>query len=202
MPTNNPKISAYVPQAVYDRFKEFQQKQELSMSQAVIVIFTEYFGLQQVIKETARKSTIGGVTLDRFRALEALVLELSDKVKSLQLASVPSSSRDDSAAVPGQMELFDGERSDLLVENKISKIEIKPLAGNKLSTLRFGISKDAVSGAKRKMSTEEFTRWTSDHDPDGIAWQWVENPSKGYIPVNETPSEVLSELKNWIGKNI
>jgi hypothetical protein len=45
MPTQNPKISAYVPQVVYDAFRDYQQKRGLSMSQAAIEIFVEYFGL-------------------------------------------------------------------------------------------------------------------------------------------------------------
>ncbi len=45
MPTENPKISAYVPQAVYDRFKQFQEEHKLSMSQAAIEIFAAYFGI-------------------------------------------------------------------------------------------------------------------------------------------------------------
>jgi hypothetical protein len=43
MPTENPKISAYVPKVVHDAFREYQQKRGLSMSQAAIEIFVEYF---------------------------------------------------------------------------------------------------------------------------------------------------------------
>lgn len=45
MPTDNKKISAYVPDIVYDRFKKFQEEHELSMSQAAIEIFAAYFGI-------------------------------------------------------------------------------------------------------------------------------------------------------------
>ena len=45
MPTENPKISAYVPKVVHDAFRDYQQKRGLSMSQAAIEIFVEYFGL-------------------------------------------------------------------------------------------------------------------------------------------------------------
>ena len=65
MPTDNPKISLYVPQVIYDRFSEFAKQQGLSMSQAGIVVLAEYFGLQEALKETTEGTTIGGVTLDR-----------------------------------------------------------------------------------------------------------------------------------------
>lgn len=62
MPTDNPKISAYVPQLVYDTFKQFQDERGISMSQAVIVILAEYFGIQQELKEFIEGSVVGGVT--------------------------------------------------------------------------------------------------------------------------------------------
>jgi len=45
MATDNPKISAYVPKAVYDRFIQFKEESNLSMSQAVIKILSEYFSI-------------------------------------------------------------------------------------------------------------------------------------------------------------
>jgi|GEM_PF-1757418 len=45
MATDNPKISAYVPKAVYDRFILFKEENDLSMSQAVIKILSEYFSI-------------------------------------------------------------------------------------------------------------------------------------------------------------
>lgn len=84
MPTDNPKISLYVPQKIYDRFKEFQEEQQLSMSQAGIVILAEYFGLEETIKEITEGTTIGGVTLDSFKEVEnrvnKLEIELSKSI--------------------------------------------------------------------------------------------------------------------------
>ena len=79
MPTDNPKISLYVPQPIYDRFKEFQEQQGLSMSQAGIVILAEYFGLEETIENTAGAS-IGGVTLAE---LESIKLRLTALEKQL-----------------------------------------------------------------------------------------------------------------------
>jgi hypothetical protein len=73
MPTENPKISAYVPQVVYDRFKQFQEERGLSMSQAAIEVFAEYFGIN--LADSSTKENTGGL-LDRMLQLEQLVADL------------------------------------------------------------------------------------------------------------------------------
>lgn len=81
MPTEKPKISAYVPQVVYDRMKEFQEAKGLSMSQAITVVLTEYFGLSQEIESSSLRE-VSGVSLQAFRELEARVkqLEMNEKL--------------------------------------------------------------------------------------------------------------------------
>jgi hypothetical protein len=56
MATENPKISAYVPQVVYERFKQYQEERQLSMSQAVAQLITEHFGID-LSKGIAEQST-------------------------------------------------------------------------------------------------------------------------------------------------
>jgi len=89
MPTENPKISAYVPQIIYDRFKQFQEERSLSMSQAAIELFAEYFGIDL---SAPQRST--GSLLSRLNTLEtdlaglkeAYVL-LAQRVDSIQSIS-------------------------------------------------------------------------------------------------------------------
>ncbi len=45
MPTQNPKISAYVPKVVYDGFKQYEKKHGGSMSQAVTQLLADYLGI-------------------------------------------------------------------------------------------------------------------------------------------------------------
>jgi hypothetical protein len=46
MATDNPKISGYVPQAIYDKVMHFKTTRGCaSVSQAVTAILEEYFGL-------------------------------------------------------------------------------------------------------------------------------------------------------------
>ena len=83
MPTDNPKISAYVPQAVYDRFDEFRQESGLSMSQSAAVIFAKYFGLEDIVKEITGKTTTDNSALDRIKVLESQVSDLFHKLSEL-----------------------------------------------------------------------------------------------------------------------
>lgn len=83
MPTENPKISAYVPQAVYDRFKEYQKERGLSMSQAAIEIFAHYFGLKLEAPTKEFTGELPGKLLKIEQSLEELknlYIELVTKV--------------------------------------------------------------------------------------------------------------------------
>lgn len=73
MPTENPKISAYVPQVVYDRFKQFQTERELSMSQAVVELLVDYFGIDLTANPT--REFTGGLP-DRVGKLEQELINL------------------------------------------------------------------------------------------------------------------------------
>lgn len=92
MPTDNPKISAYVPQIVFDKVEEFRRKRNLSMSQAAIIIFAEYFGIEQAVKEFTEGTVVGGVTLNRIEEIESSVEQLTLLLhESNSLHSEPSS---------------------------------------------------------------------------------------------------------------
>lgn len=70
MPTNNPKVSAYVPQNVFDHFQSFCKEKKISMSQAVAVIFAEYFEIEPQMNSSS------GLLLGRIKDLEMKVNEL------------------------------------------------------------------------------------------------------------------------------
>lgn len=78
MGTDNPKVSAYVPQALKNRLKEFRKERDnISESQAVTIILTEYFQIPEVLG----RSPESGVTLARMEALEQ---EFSSFTKSVE----------------------------------------------------------------------------------------------------------------------
>lgn len=92
MPTENPKISAYVPQVVYDRFKQYQEERQLSMSQAAIEILAHYFGLH--LEEPVKEFT-GGLPSrilqveQSIEELKMLYIQLASKVDQVKTTSEP-----------------------------------------------------------------------------------------------------------------
>lgn len=96
MPTDNKKISAYVPDVVYDRFKQFQEEHKLSMSQAAIEIFAAYFGIN--LNPTVSNESTGELQR-RVEILEKVLADLqeshyvlSKKVDLMQSTSEPLTS--------------------------------------------------------------------------------------------------------------
>lgn len=123
MPTENPKISAYVPQAIYDRFKQFQEEQGLSMSQAAIVILAEYFGLQQTLEDSGKGTAIGGVTLAQVQELELKLNGLESSFES-RLLNLEHSNNE---AAIGEITSAQVEELELKVSNLESSLNSRLL---------------------------------------------------------------------------
>jgi hypothetical protein len=71
MGTDNPKVSAYVPQALKNRLKEFREERgNIPESQAVIIILAEYFQMPEALGQSPGTLVTGGVTLARMEAIE------------------------------------------------------------------------------------------------------------------------------------
>lgn len=81
MATNNPKVSAYVPEPLKERLTQFRESRGLSESQAVTIILAEYFQMPEVLGRPSEGLTPGGVTLARMEALEQ---ELASFAKSVE----------------------------------------------------------------------------------------------------------------------
>lgn len=224
MATENPKVSAYVPQAIKDRLIQFRGEHGFSESQAVTSILAEYFGMTEALGRASGE--VGGVTLATMQAIEARLSSFMALVES-RLAALEGVIQDKSEPPVAQEELPDNNQSisslssELLNEvslevnsggQHISETlvnllgepleEIKPIPGVKLSELRFRRPKAAIAGIKNRESIEKLTEWTRENDPDHIAWKFVESPSKGYVPAEELSSELRGKLLEWIKKNL
>ena len=80
MTTDNKKISAYVPDVIYDRFIQFQEEHKLSMSKAAIEIFADYFGIN--LNPTISNESTGEL-LSRVDTLEKELSGLKTYLKLL-----------------------------------------------------------------------------------------------------------------------
>lgn len=224
MATENPKVSAYVPQAIKDRLTQFREERNISESQAVTNILAEYFEMTEVLGRSPDGA--GGVTLAGMEAIEARLSSFMELVESRLVALENTAQNKSEPPVvqerPPESSQFTNSLpneplAEILPEIKpheqdISEIPlnllgeplqgISPIPGIKLSKLRFGRPEAAIAGIKRSKSVEELTEWTRKYDPDGIAWKFVESPTKGYVPVEELSSELKSKLLSWIKENI
>lgn len=150
---------------------------------------------------------------DLLTQVEALTQRVKVLEESKPLFVLPSeTSASDSIAGSIEVKTESEQPSELLVDFQEEESdlppeppsEILPVSGNKLSAIRFKLSANAVAGVKKdfKSSPEKFIEWSRKKDPDGIAWIYVDTPTKGYLPAEELPSELKSKLLKWIAKNI
>lgn len=195
MPTDNPKISAYVPQHIYDRFKVYQEEQGLSMSQAVTSILTDYFSQSEpTVNEP--EEVPKPISVERFEELEKKVNLLLNVIPpEWSTDRLPVVESDYTNSIEKDSLDISSSLSSLLIDYYDSETKsIKPIPAYKLSIIRFGKGRNAVSDARRKKSVEEFSSWTASLDPDGISWEYLEKPSRGYLPESSTLSKLLSRL--------
>lgn len=128
MGTDNPKVSAYVPQPIKDRVTQFRQEQEISESQAVTIILAEYFGLSQLLGRSPGESAVGGVTLARMQATEqrltTLTETLEDRFRQLEEAIAALKINIDSPTVHSVIQV--PETEFVLSEPSSSSLSIIP----------------------------------------------------------------------------
>lgn len=237
MPTNNPKISAYVPQHIFDRFKDFYEERQISMSQAVAVILSEYFGLDEQVNHDSKLPS--GLLTDRLTTVEQKltslenhqsesISELLSELRSLTTRvsgleqSLDSNNKIDSQskAHSNQLSLLEADNQANYIEDAqsselISSLLDEPLTESipssaplpiqgKLLVLRLGTDRAGLSTRKKELSETGFSDWMQQRDIDHIRWINLGDPgkrSKGYVPADDTPSELLDRLRSWILEN-
>jgi hypothetical protein len=188
MPTTNPKISAYVPQDLYDHFINFKEQRGLSSaSQAAIVILTEFFGCGT---PSRLPSDSPGVPLEEFQALVQRVDHLSELVKSL---TVPTTQQDEIESPVKQLPLLTQD-SDLVadLEQGIPLSSSLSSPNDKLGTLSQGLSARGLaermnrdhSTILRRSKSPNFSAWSKDLDPENISWIYDEKTKK-FFPFSE-----------------
>ena len=95
-------------------------------------------------------------------------------------------------------EPLDSSLSEVLAE-PINISPLQPLVGKTLA-LRLNVTEGVLSKGRVKMASDAFYDWLKEKDPDGIQWIPVEKTEKfrkGYVPTEDTPSELLDKLLTW-----
>jgi hypothetical protein len=197
MPTENPKISAYVPQIIYDRFKEFKEERKLSFSQAAIELFAEYFGIN--LAENPTKEFTGGLP-DRVSQLEQIVADLkqsyvylSEKVDFIQSTSgLPVVESDNNSVIP--RDGLQGSSPDELIGEPFNELPIqsisKPFSGAEGEPLN---SKLLIEQDNNLLSNGSSQSEFISEPPDLLSHQLEILESKNYES-NSLPSDIPNEL--------
>lgn len=260
MGTNNPKVSAYVPQPLKARLNAYRKENNnISESYAVTIILAHYFGMEQMISSTS-ETIAAGVTLARIEALEK-------EVQSLKSSELPSNSLSNLqnlerlvAQIENRLSSVEAKQSSELnlgLQSEPLEIERKDNSVKQLSILentedpsegdhdqavseevqqvkdsgisepteglpsepktdvafnidrlakRLGTTAGYISKVKTrdKDDKQKFLDWIQSKDPDKIRWVEVLSKKRSilYKPADDTLSELLSKLQEWIGKNL
>jgi len=96
-------------------------------------------------------------------------------------------------AVSEQETSYDGPLFQSVSEDEIKEILA---SGTKLS-VRLSVPSRALGKNKDKMTLQEFAEFSSNKDPDGVSWGYLED-KKRFTPVSSLNSELKSKLIMWL----
>lgn len=199
MPSELPRVAAYLQTPIHQKLTEFCEAQELSQSQAINQILAEYFGvlpsdtLSHTPKSEARLSAVEGELLTVREQLSSLTQAVEGLQK--QVGRIPSElpsstpkadaqlSGDSPDSSPGSSPV-----SELPSESLSSVPEsLTQLSGEFPSNLpsdipaslnrnqlakRLGCTKSNMTYQLRKGDETAFIAWSQEKDPDGIGWRY------------------------------
>lgn len=223
------KISAYVPEELYECLEKDKEEAKISLSQAIIAALANHYNIEVTVGKSGRRVTLGGetATVQRVEALENKFAEFSSNITE-QIEQVLSAIQSNKKSINGKVvnhkqtrkeaskvknESIDKFLVNSIVEyegNQLSclpvesteveqEVKITPFTGRLLAK-RLGVGKDTPAHHKRKKSSEEFCKWSMPKDFDEIGW--IPNPDgTGYIPFQKISEEQLISLQKWIEKN-
>ncbi len=196
MATEHPKITAYIPQEILTALDGWKQAHNIdSRSAAIVTILADYLGVLYPVplQDTAPNSTVLSTVLTELSQLQERVATLE-----LHISTAPQ------AALSTVAEPNEPSRSDVLQEAPSTVLipspsavpvedthpggeapntvpitaPVAPLTQSALAK-RLGCSDKAIEKHRKGGSKEQFATWSSDRDPDGIAWNWQGRGGRG-----------------------
>jgi hypothetical protein len=125
-----------------------------------------------------------------------LLGEPLDEPPHLQLKIIDSVLEKEDSKAENLIHRSTSEQPNFTLSESPNSIQTKLLAK------RLNTSQTVISNNKKSMDEQKFYGWLKKKDPDGISWQPVggslKGYSKGWIPTENTPSELLSRLEDWL----
>jgi hypothetical protein len=150
----------------------------------------------------------------RFNSLRNELLSSPIKSIEVQTVNIESEPSSESLNEPVKDELprellSDPLKSEPLIEAEVISLFTLSEPSNSIQTKllanRLNVKPELISKNKKEKPEQKFYDWLQDKDPDKISWQPVggslKGYSKGWIPAEDTPSELLSRLKEWLADN-
>lgn len=151
----------------------------------------------------------------RFSSLRSELLSSPLKSIEVQTVNVESESQEDSNHL--QLDLIDtvASKEDIEVDSQSSQavseqsdfVLSEPsdsLSGQRLAK-RLNTTTTRLSKNKKELSEQDFYNWLQENDPDKISWRPIGGDLKkrvsGWIPSQDTQSELLSRLNEWLAAN-
>lgn len=225
MTTENKAVTTYLPKAVEESLTKYCTKNGLtrtskqgneipSLGSAIVEVLKDYFS---VTSDDSIKSYFSEqIELKLMEKVRNFFTSIEDRLSGVELKVsdlVMYSNKVTIEQLTGQ-ELSDSTQlfipnieeshAEVRLENKDANNDlIQPIQG-KLLVLRLGTDRAGLSTRKKKLSEVGFSSWMQQRDIDHIRWVSLSDPngrSKGYIPADNTPSELLDRLRSWILEN-
>jgi hypothetical protein len=160
------------------------------------------------------------------KLVEAEVIEVNDELlcesvsssqKSIEVQSVNVESEPQEDSNHLQLDLIDTvvNKEDIEVDIQSSQTTSEQsdfvlsepsnsLSGQRLAK-RLNIITTMLSTKKQKLLEQDFYNWLQENDPNKISWRPIGGDLKkrvsGWIPAEDTPSELLSRLNEWLMAN-
>ena len=125
--------------------------------------------------------------------------EPSDESPHLQLKFIDSVLEREDVKTENLIPESISEYSDFTLSESFNPIQTKLLAK------RLNVAQPMLSNSKKNMDEQKFYGWLKKKDPDQISWRPdsgdLKARAKGWIPAEDTPSELLSRLNEWLAAN-
>ena len=196
MATEHPKITAYIPQEILTALDDWKQAHDIdSRSAAIVTILADFLRVPYPVplQDTASSNTVLSTVLTELEQLKERVAALEQHIstapktapstvaepdkpsRSDVLQKAPSTAlKSSSSAVP----LEDIKPGSEALSTASLTAPVAPLTQSALAK-RLGCSDKAIEKHRKQGSKEQFATWSSDHDPDNIAWTWEGSGGRG-----------------------